>query len=155
MKLEMYKYCAVWGYGEKQTINYFIEMGETLSHDWYYQLKQKFESQQATNNWYSDMALRAMESTHKQSVLQLDTIIKVTMAEIQQLQTTPVYINEGSKEFPKLVLNENHDSSALASMMKTLSELIKTRDDMLSATPVVQAIMNKAAMDKEKSMVKA
>ena len=147
----MLKYCLVWGYGEKQTIQYFEQLGETLSHDYYYVLKQDFESQQSTNDWYSEMALKAMESTHRQSVTQLDELIKVTMSEIQQLQATPVYNQQGSGKDVTLVFNENHDSSALAQMMKTLADLIKTRDDMLAATPVVQAIMNKAALEREKT----
>lgn len=151
MKLEMLKYCEVWGYGEKQTIQYFQNMGETLSHDYYYKLRDEFYSQAETNNWYSEMALKAMESTHKMSVTQLDALIKVTMAEIQQLQSTSVYVNNGTAENPRYEFNENHNSIALAKMMETLSNLIKTRDDMLAATPVVQAIMNKAAMEREKT----
>lgn len=213
MKIEMYKYCAVWGFGEKQSIEYFKDMGEKLSHQTYYDLKTEFESQQSTNDWYSDMALVAMESTHRHSVLQLDELIKTAMHEIRELtkleQSTDYWKAQikaldvlknkqfallGEKKiifkktaeggsFPEETDLDPRDKSdilgkvatlesqqteleskishnrtskmVLASMMKTLSDLIKTRDDMLAATPVVQAIMNKAAMEKEKTMVKA
>ncbi len=152
MKLEMLRYCLVWGYGEAQTIAYFKQRDEELSHSHYYELKAEFNSEEGKSNWYREQALVAMENTHKQSIEQLDELIKTTMSEIQQLQSTNVYVNKGSPEKPDLILNENHDPSALAMMMKTLSDLIKTRDDMLAATPVVQAILNEQAlkMSKEK-----
>ena len=154
MKLEMLRYCLVWGYTEQQTISYFALRDEKLSTTHYYELKKEFNSDTAKGQWYNEQALFAMESTHKQSIEQLDELIKTTMAEIQQLQSTAVYLNKGTPEEPNMVFNENHDSTALAHMMKTLAELIKTRDDMLAATPVVQAIMNKHANMQEKTMVK-
>lgn len=153
MKLEMLRYCIVWGYGERQTIEYFKARGEELSHTHYYELKAEFESDESTKNWYTEQAISAMESTHKQSVEQLDELIKTTMAEIQQLQATPVYITQtkrGSKE-PVVKFNPNHNPIALAKMMETLSNLMKTRDDMLAATPVVQAIISKNARDRAKN----
>ena len=153
MKVEMIRYCMVWNYNDKQSVAYFAERGVSLSIPYYYELKAEYLSDEATKGWYTEQALFAMENTHRMSVEQLDELIKVTMMEIRQLQGTTVYINTGSAEFPKMVLNEDHDTMALAKMMDTLSNLIKLRDDMLAATPVVQAIMNKHAIDKEKSMV--
>jgi len=150
MKLEMLRYCLVWGYTEKQTIAYFELRGEKLSTTHYYELKNEFNSDENRGVWYHEQALFAMESTHKESIEQLDELIKTTMAEIQQHQSTAVFINKGSTEKPDMVFNPNHDSSALAQMMKTLGDLVKTRDDMLAATPVVQAIMNKHANERAK-----
>jgi len=157
MKLEMLRYCIVWGYGEKQTIEYFIQRGETLSHTHYYELKQEFESDEATAGWYTEQALSAMESTHKMGVHQLDQLIKTTMEEIHQLQATPVYLQtmkkvKGQDDVIETKFNPSHNSVALAKMMETLANLMKVRDDMLAATPVVQAIMNKAAENREKAM---
>ena len=154
MKIEMIRYCMVWHYNDKQTVAYFKERDVELSIPYYYELKSEYLSDESTKGWYTEQALYAMENTHKMSVEQLDELIKVTMMEIRQLQGTPVYINKGSTDSPNMVLNEEHDVMALAKMMDILSSLIKLRDDMLAATPVVQAIMNKAVMDKEKSMVK-
>lgn len=156
MKLEMLRYCLVWGYGEKQTIEYFKLRGESLGTTHYYELKNEFNSKESKGQWFREQALFAMENTHKQSIEQLDELIKTTMAEIQQLQSTNVYVNKAPDgQPPKLEFNENHDSTALAHMMKTLADLIKTRDDMLAATPVVQAIMNKHAnMQEKEKMVK-
>lgn len=151
MKVEMLRYCKVWGYNDKQTIAYFELRGETLSISHYYELLAIFNSDKERGRWYSEQALFAMEKTHKESIEQLDELIKTSMAEIQQHQSTPVYINEGTDENPKMVFNEEHDSSALAQMIKTLADLIKYRDDMLAATPVVQAIMNKHSLMQEKT----
>lgn len=154
MKMEMLKYCLVWGYNENQTIAYFAERGVNLSHTNYYDLKREFNSDEATKGWYTEQAISAMEVTHKQSVEQLDELIKTTMAEIQQLQATPVYtqtVRKGQKE-PQLSFNPNHDTLGLAKMMDTLTKLISTRDDMLAATPVVQAIMNKHNENQTKAM---
>jgi len=151
MKIEMLRYCQVWGYTDKQTIAYFELRGETLSLTHYYELLAIYKKADTNGQWYSEQALFAMESTHKQSIEQLDALIKITMAEIQQHQSTAVFLNKGSVEKPDMVFNENHDSSALSQLMKTLADLIKTRDDMLAATPVVQAIMNKNALSKEKT----
>lgn len=154
MKVEMLRYCQVWGYNDKQTIAYFELRGEKLSIGHYYDLLAIFNSDKERGVWYSEQALFAMEKTHKQSIEQLDELIKTTMAEIQQLQSTTVYINKGTVEDPKMVFNEEHDSQALAQMMKTLTDIIKTRDDMLAATPIVQAIMNKNALTREKTEMK-
>lgn len=154
MKLEMLRYCIVWGYGEKQTIEYFKARGEELSHTHYFELKAEFLSDESTKGWYTEQALSAMETTHKMSIEQLDELIKTTMAEIQQLQATPVYIQtvrkvKGQKDpVVDTKFNPSHNSIALAKMMETLTNLIKTRDDMLAATPVVQAIMSKHALSK-------
>ncbi len=150
MKLEMLRYCLVWGYNEKQTIDYFKLRDVSLSTTHYYELKNEFNSEESKGQWYHEQALFAMENTHKQSIEQLDELIKTTMTEIQQLQSTTVYINKGSPEKPDMQLNPHHDSGDLAQMMKTLADLIKTRDDMLAATPVVQAIMNKHANERAK-----
>lgn len=155
MKMEMLRYCLVWGYSEKQTIEYFNIRGVELSPTHYYELKQEFNSEESKGQWYHEQALYAMENTHKQSIEQFDELIKVTMNEIQQLQSTNVYVNRGTPEKPILELNDNHNSIALAKMMETLSNLIKTRDDMLAATPVVQAIKNKVAAELERKMVTA
>lgn len=155
MKMEMLRYCLVWGYQENQTIEYFKARNVELSRTHYYELKREFNSDEATKGWYTEQAISAMETTHKQSIEQLDELIKTTMAEIQQLQATPVYIQtkkKGQKE-PEVRFNPNHNSIALAKMMETLTDLIKLRDDMLAATPVVQAIMNKHAEKEAKSMV--
>lgn len=156
--MEMLRYCRVWGYGEKQTIEYFKQRGEELSHTHYYELKAEYESDESTKGWYTEQALSAMEVTHKKSVEQLDALIETTMSEIQQHQATPVYIQtvrkvKGKDDIINTKFNPSHNSVALAKLMETLSNLIKTRDDMLSATPVVQAIMNKAAEEKAKTMV--
>lgn len=150
MKIEMIRYCMVWCYNDKQTVAYFKERGVKLSIGYYYELKREFNSDESTKNWYAEQAISAMEVTHKQSVEQLDELIKITVTEIQQLQSTPVYIKAGRKG---VEFNPNHDAMALAKMMDTLTKLIATRDDMLSATPVVQAIMNKHAQNEAKSMV--
>jgi hypothetical protein len=157
MKLEMLRYCIVWAYGEKQTIEYFKQRGEELSHTHYYELKAEFQSDESTSGWYSEQALSAMESTHKMGVQQLDALIEVTMTEIQQLQATPVYLQslrkvKGGDDVIDTKFNPSHNSIALAKMIETHGNLMKIRDDMLAATPVVQAIMNKAAENREKSM---
>ncbi len=163
MKIEMIRYCLVWNYNDKQTIAYFKERGVVLSIPYYYELKADFLSDEATKGWYTEQAISAMEVTHKQSVEQLDELIKVTMIEIQQLQSTTVYVQKRDKVPDKdgvpqpdkilQTLNQEHDSLALAKMMDTLTKLTATRDDMLAATPVVQAIMNKHAEEKAKSMI--
>ena len=153
MKLEMLRYCLVWGYNEKQTIDYFKLRDVALSTTHYYELKQEFNSEEHMGQWYHEQALSAMENTHKQSIEQLDELIKTTMTEIQQLQSTTVYVNKAKEgEPPDLQFNPHHNSGDLAQMMKTLADLIKIRDDMLAATPVVQAIMNKHALEKEKTV---
>jgi hypothetical protein len=157
MKLEMLRYCIVWGYGERQTIEYFKARGEELSHTHYFELKTEFNSDESTKGWYTEQALFAMETTHKTSIEQLDELIKTTMSEIQQLQATPVYIQtirkvKGKPDEIDMKFNVNHNPIALAKMMETLTNLIKTRDDMLAATPVVQAIMSKHAQSQAKSM---
>ena len=152
MKVEMLRYCKVWGYNDQQTVAYFKLRGEELSISHYYELLAIFNSDKSRGQWYSEQALFAMEKTHKESIEQLDELIKTTMAEIQQLQSTTVYINKASEgQEPEMVFNEEHDPSALAQMMKTLADLIKTRDDMLAATPVVQAIINDHALKREKT----
>lgn len=149
MKIEMIRYCMVWCYNDKQTVAYFKERGVELSIGYYYELRRDYLSDQATKGWYTEQAIGAMEVTHKQSIEQLDELIKSTMLEIQQLQSTPVYLNSaGEGKTPKLELNENHDAAALSKSIDTFTSLIKLRDDMLAATPVVQAIMNKHALDK-------
>lgn len=149
MKLEMLRYCLVWGYTDKQTVAYFEMRGESLSITHYYELKKEFNGNENRGVWYNEQALFAMEKTHKDSIEQLDELIKTTMAEIQQHQSTAVFVNKGSTEKPDMQFNPHHDSGVLAQMMKTLADLIKTRDDMLAATPVVQAIMNKHANERE------
>ena len=157
MKLEMLRYCIVWGYGERQTISYFQQRGEELSHTHYYELKTEFDSDESTAGWFTEQALGAMEKTHKMGVQQMDELIKTTMSEIEQLQATPVYLQTtkkipGKKDEITTRFNPSHNSIALAKMMDTHGNLMKIRDDMLSATPVVQAIMNKAAENRAKSM---
>lgn len=149
LKIELLRYCMVWCYNDKQTVAYFAERGVELSIPYYYELKRDYLSDEATKGWYHEQAISAMETTHKQGVEQLDALINITMIEIQQLQSTPVYIKVGET----VEFNENHDAMALAKMMDTLTKLIATRDDMLAATPVVQAIMNKHAEHQAKAMV--
>ncbi len=153
MKIEMIRYCMVWCYNDKQTVAYFKERGVELSISYYYTLKAQFLSDEATKGWYAEQAISAMETTHKQSIEQLDALINSTMLEIQQLQSTPVYINAGTREVPNVILNEQHDSQALKGAIDTLTNLVKLRDDMLAATPVVQAIMNKHANNQAKALV--
>jgi len=151
MKLEMLRYCLVWGYTDKQTVAYFELRGEKLSITHYYELKKEFNGNENRGVWYNEQALFAMEKTHKESIEQLDELIKTTMAEVQQHQSTAVFINKAPEgQEPNMVFNPNHNSSTLAQMMKTLGDLVKTRDDMLAATPVVQAIMNKHANERAK-----
>jgi hypothetical protein len=145
MKVEMIRYCMVWNYNEKQAVTYFAKRGVKLSIPYYYELKEEYLSDDATKGWYTEQALFAMETTHKQSIEQLNEIIKITLNEIEQLQSTDVYLDEK--------LNEEHNSIGLAKMIDTLTKLIAQRDDMLAATPIVQGIMNKHAKEQEKSMV--
>lgn len=155
MKIEMLKYCLVWCFNETQTIEYFKARNEELSHTHYYELKKEFNSDEATKGWFTEQAISAMEVTHKQSVEQLDELIKATMTEVQQLQATPVYIQvkkKGQKE-AELRFNPSHNSIALFKGIDSFTNLIKQRDDMLAATPVVQAIMSKHAETMAKSMV--
>jgi len=154
MKIEMIKYCLVWCYDVKQSIEYFKSRGVPLSPTHYYEMKREFNSDESTRGWYSEQAIYAMENSHKNSIEQLNALIETTMIEIQQLKSTPVYINDGNDEFVQMKLNEQHDSIALAKMMDTFNNLLKTRDDSLAATPVVQAIMNKHAMNMEKEREK-
>jgi len=148
LKIELLRYCMVWCYNDKQTVAYFLERGVTISIGYYYELKAAFLSDEATKGWYTEQAISAMETTHKQGVEQLDALIQTTMIEIQQLQSTPVYVKSGED----MILNEQHDAIALAKMIDTLTKLINLRDDMLAATPVVQAIMSKHALNQAKEM---
>lgn len=160
--MEMLRYCLIWGYNENQTIAYFKERQVELSHTHYYELKREFNSDEATKGWYTEQAISAMEISHKQSVERLDELIKMTMIEIQQLQSTQVYNQKLVKVADKdgnmvdkilQTLNPEHDSIALAKMTDTLVKLTTIRDDTIAATPGVQAIMNKHAEEKAKSMV--
>jgi len=149
----MLRYCMVWGYKEKQSRTYFKERNVSLSQNHYYELKRELESDESTKGWYTEQAIFAMEKTHKQSIHQLDELIRITMIEIQQLQSTPVYIKQLENGIIDEIFNPNHDSTTLARMMEAITKLIATRDDMLAATPVVQAIVNKYAENQEKALV--
>ena len=152
MKIEMLKYCMVWRFNDKQTVTYFKSRGVELSIPYFYELRREFLSSDSTRGWYHEQAIYAMESTHKQSIEQIDELIGVTLSEIQQHGSTPVHIEKEDKDTGAAitVLNPAHNSQALAKMMDSYTGLVKQRDDMLAATPVVQAIMNRIALQAEK-----
>lgn len=153
LKIELIRYCMIWCYNDEQTVAYCKKRGVKLSIPYYYELKANYLSDEATQGWYTEQAISVMEITHKQSIEQLNEMIKIIVMEVNQLQSTPVYITKKVKGNSEILFNPNHDSAALSKMVDTLTKLYDTRDDMLVATPVVQAIMNKHALDREKSVV--
>ena len=159
IKIELMRYCLLWGYSEELTVSYFKSKGYNLSHAHYYNLKAEVLSDETVQDWYSDVSLRMMEREHKWDFDQIVELEKITMTEIGQLTLTNVYIQDPEdvkkaekdpKHKIKFLLNPEHDSAMIAKLISTLAELKKVKSDMLSATPVVQAIMIKKRKDEEK-----
>lgn len=149
LKIEMMKYCILWGFKDTQAVAYFKERGVKLSRPNFYILKRELRSDEATEGWYTEQAISIMAITHKQSVEQLAALIEITMSEIEQLQSTPVYVEVDKFK----TLNEQHDSIGLAKMMDSLTKLISVRDDMLCATPGVQAVKSEQALKHQNSLL--
>lgn len=153
LKLEMMRYCLLWGYSVEMQISYFKQRGFELSASYAHELKAELESDESVQGWYTDVSMRMMEREQKLDFEQVVELEKLTMTEIAQLNMTNVYIvapKKNPKDPDVLILNDQHDSALMAKLISTLVELKKVKSDMLAATPVVQAIMVKKRKEEER-----
>lgn len=148
----MMRYCLTWGFNEDISVQYFKQKGYKLSHTHYYELKNEVESDQSTQDWFNKVALEYMEKDHKHDYLTMKELQKVLMAEVQQLNSTNVYIQKTDKDGNvTLILNPEHDSSLLAKLVAQIDSITKTKAEMLAGTPHVMAIMAKKRTDEARA----
>lgn len=142
IKLEMLKYCQLWKFNEDLTVSYFKQKGYRLSHTHFYELKTELDADATTIHWFNDVALKVMEKDHMQDYQALQELQGVLMQEIHQLNLTNVYIKDPNNA-EVLKLNPQHDSSSLSKGISEVESIMKTKAEMLAASPHVQAIMVK------------
>lgn len=142
IKLEMLKYCQLWKFNEDLTVSYFKQKGYRLSHTHFYELKTELDADATTIHWFNDVALKVMEKDHMQDYQALQELQGVLMQEIHQLNLTNVYIKDPNNA-EVLKLNPQHDSMALSKGISEVESIMKTKAEMLAASPHVQAIMVK------------
>jgi len=142
IKLEMLRYCQLWKFSEELTVSYFKQKGYNLSHTHFYELKAELDSDQTTITWFNDVALKTMEKDHMIDYQSLVELQAVLMQEINQLNLTNAYIKD-PKDKDKLLLNPEHDSMTLSRLIAEVESIMKTKAEMLAASPHVQAIMVK------------
>ena len=142
----MLRYCQLWKFNEDLTISYFKQKGYKLSHTHFYELKNELNADQTIITWFNDVALKVMEKDHMIDYLSLQELQGVLMQEIHQLNLTNVYEKDPNNK-DKLLLNPNHDSAALSKGISEVESIMKTKAEMLAASPHVQAIMVKKRED--------
>lgn len=149
IKLEMLRYCQLWKFSEELTVSYFKQKGYNLSHTHFFELKTELDSDQTTITWFNDVALKTMEKDHMTDYQSLTELQAVLMQEINQLNLTNAYIKD-PKDNDKLLLNPEHDSNTISRLIAEVESIMKTKAEMLAATPHVQAIMVKQREDDAK-----
>lgn len=142
VKLEMLRHCRTWQFSLPMTKAYFKQRGYKLSDTHYYELKAELDSENDRIEWFNEMAIENMEKDHQLDYETISALQNTLVQEIQQLSSTPIYIQTNDAEGkPKYIFNKNHNSMLIARLIAQVESLTKTKSSMLAANPMVQAIM--------------
>jgi len=134
--------CKIYGKSFEESKAYFKLKGYELGETTFTDLRTELKSHDAAKGWFSNEALFVIEEDHQLSVERIRMMEDRLLAEFEQLAATSYYkyINQNTDQ-QELVKNKAHDVHALLRVISQFQSLQETKTKMLSATPLVQEIM--------------
>ena len=146
-KLALMQVCIIYGKSYAASAAFFQSRGFELGETKYTELRNELLNRNNAKDWFSKEALFVIEQDHMLSVQRIKILEDRLMQEFEHVASTNFYkyLNAGTDE-QELVRNKAHDANVLMRIIAQYQSLQETKTKMMSATPLVQEMMEVHAM---------
>ncbi len=143
VQLSLVRYCRIWRYSVKLSLEYCASQGHKISDTQYHKLRNELRDTILQGDMFTKQALENLQVEHGDSLELLNGMLDVIIKEIRDHSTTTIFNvtidDTGNKTY---VFNKNHNSNIVAKLVTTATDLMQKRDNTILATPIITDLVN-------------
>lgn len=143
VELSLVRYCRIWRYSVKLTLEYCKTQGHQISETKYHTLRNELKTQVLDGAMFTKQALENLQVEHGDSLELINGMLDVVIKEIRDHSATAIYnVLEDKDNNKTYVFNKNHNSNIVAKLVTTATDLMQKRDNTILATPIITDLVN-------------
>ncbi len=143
VQLSLVRYCRIWRYSVKLTLEYCESQGHKISESQYHKLRNELKQTVLQGEMFTKQALENLQVEHGDSLELLNGMLDVVIKEIRDHSATAIFnVVEDDDNNKTYVFNKNHNSNVVAKLVTTATDLMQKRDNTILATPIIVDLVN-------------